>query len=103
EFRRVLFRSHAEASARYEVGLVDKTDFKRAQISLNNARAELKSAEEMRKYKYDYLKMLLAIPSNSPISLSFADQNMEASILLDTTELLQIANRSEERRVGKEW
>lgn len=94
-----LERQHAEASARYEVGLVDKTDFKRAQISLNNARAELKSAEEMRKYKYDYLKMLLAIPSNSPISLSFADQNMEASILLDTTELLQIANRVEYRQL----
>src|SRR5690606_1999103 len=56
-----LERQHAEASARYEVGLVDKTDYKRAQISLNNAKAELKSAQELRKYKYDYLKMLLAI------------------------------------------
>lgn len=90
-----LERQHQEASARYEVGLVDKTDYKRAQISLNNARAELKSAQELRKYKYDYLKMLLAIPTNDPLSLSFADQNMEASILLDTTELLQIANRVE--------
>ena len=90
-----LERQHAEASARYEVGLVDKTDYKRAQISLNNARAELKSAQELRKYKYDYLKMLLAIPGNSPITLSFVDQNMETSILLDTTELLQIANRVE--------
>ncbi|NGF57907.1 TolC family protein [Parapedobacter sp. SGR-10] len=90
-----LERQHAEASARYEVGLVDKTDYKRAQISLNNAKAELKSAQELRKYKYDYLKMLLAIPSGQSITLSFVDQNMESSILLDTTELLQIANRVE--------
>lgn len=90
-----LERQHAEASARYEVGLVDKTDYKRAQISLNNAKAELKSAQELRKYKYDYLKMLLAIPSGQSLSLSFVDQNMESSILLDTTELLQIANRVE--------
>lgn len=90
-----LERQHAEASARYEVGLVDKTDYKRAQISLNNAKAELKSAQELRKYKYDYLKMLLAIPPGQSITLSFVDQNMESSILLDTTELLQIANRVE--------
>ncbi len=90
-----LERQHAEASARYEVGLVDKTDFKRAQISLNNARAELKSARELRKYKYDYLKMLLAIPGEQSLSLSFTDQNMETTLLLDTSELLQITNRVE--------
>ncbi len=94
-----LERQHAEASARYEVGLVDKTDYKRAQISLNNARAELKSAQELRKYKYDYLKMLLAIPINQSLSLSFANENMETSILLDTTELLQITNRVEFRQI----
>ncbi|ERJ59258.1 TolC family protein [Sphingobacterium paucimobilis] len=90
-----LERQHTEANARYEVGLVDKTDFKRAQISLNNAKADLKTASENRKYKYDYMKMLLAIPNNQPLSLSFANQSMESSILLDTTELLQIAHRVE--------
>lgn len=90
-----LDRQYKEANARYEVGLVDKTDYKRAQISLNNANAQLKSATEMRKYKYDYLKMLLAIPAEEGVSLSFANQNMESNILLDTTELLQIANRVE--------
>lgn len=90
-----LERQYTEANARYEVGLVDKIDFKRAQISLNNAKADLKSASENRKYKYDYLKLLLAIPSSQPLSLSFVDQSMERNILLDTTELLQIANRVE--------
>jgi outer membrane protein TolC len=50
-----LNRQYTEANARYETGLVDKTDYKRAQISLNNAKAELKTALEFRKYKYDYL------------------------------------------------
>lgn len=90
-----LERQFTEANARYEVGLVDKTDFKRAQISLNNAKADLKTASENRKYKYDYMKLLLAIPTAQPISLSFANQSMESNILLDTTELLQIANRVE--------
>lgn len=90
-----LERQYTEANARYEVGLVDKTDYKRAQISLNNAKASLRSAIEARKYKYDYLKSLLAIPNAQPLSLSFANQSMESNILLDTTELLQIANRVE--------
>lgn len=90
-----LQRQLTEAKARYEVGLVDKTDFKRAQISLNNANAELKSASESRKYKYDYLKMLLAIPMEQPLSLSFAGQNLESNILIDTTETLQFTNRVE--------
>ena len=41
------------------------------------------------------MKLLLAIPTAQPISLSFANQSMESNILLDTTELLQIANRVE--------
>ena len=94
-----LERQLTEATSRYEVGLVDKTDFKRAQISLNNAKASLKSAQENRKYKYDYLKSILNIPSESTVSLSFADQNMESNILLDTAELLQVANRVEFKQI----
>lgn len=90
-----LQRQYSEAKARYETGLVDKTDFKRAQISLNNANAELKSAKEMRKYKYDYMKLLLSMPQDEQITLSFTNQNMESNILLDTTELLQVAKRVE--------
>src|SRR5690606_20905956 len=62
-------------------------------------RAELKSARELRGYKYDYLKMLLAIPREQSLSLSFMDQNMETSVLLDTSEMLQIADRVEFRQL----
>ncbi len=95
-----LERQLTEANARYEVGLVDKIDHKRAQISLNNTKASLKSAIENRKYKYDYLKMLLALPTQQSLTLSFADQNLEGNILLDTAELLQIANRVEFKQVS---
>lgn len=90
-----LKRQYTEANARYETGLVDKTDYKRAQISLNNANAELRSANEARKYKYDYLKYLLNISTSEEVTLSFANQALESNILLDTTELLNIANRVE--------
>lgn len=94
-----LERQHKEATARYETGLVDKTDYKRALISLNNAKAQLKSATEARNYKYDYLKMLLGMNIEQNVSLSFENQAMEANILLDTTELLSIANRVEFRQL----
>ena len=94
-----LQRQYTEANARYETGLVDKTDYKRAQISLNNAKAQLKSAEEARKYKYDYLKSLLNIESNEEVSLSFAGQSMEANILLDTTEVLDMNKRVEYKQL----
>lgn len=94
-----LERQYAEAKARYEVGLVDKTDYQRALISLNNAKAELKSTFEIRKYKYDYLKMLLAIPTQEQISLSFLGQDMESNILIDTVQNLQISSRVEYRNL----
>jgi len=94
-----LKRQYTEANARYETGLVDKIDYKRAQISLNNANAQLKSANEARKYKYDYLKSLINIPTAEEISLSFVNQSLESNILLDTTELLHIADRVEFRQL----
>lgn len=94
-----LERQLSEATSRYEVGLVDKTDFKRAQISLNNSKASLKSAQENRKFKYDFLKSLLNIPLQDKLTLSFANQSMESNILLDTAELLQVANRVEYKQV----
>ena len=94
-----LERQLTEATSRYEVGLVDKTDFKRAQISLNNAKASLKSAIENRKFKYDFLKSILNIPAKENVSLSFANQSMESNILLDTAELLQVANRVEFKQI----
>ncbi|MGO1245376.1 MAG: TolC family protein [Sphingobacterium sp.] len=95
-----LTRQYNEANIRYETGLVDKTDYKRAQISLNNAKAELKTSKEMRNYKYDYLKMLLGMSKVQNISLSFENQSMESNILLDTTELLNIANRVEFKQLN---
>ncbi|MGX1641959.1 TolC family protein [Sphingobacterium sp. NPDC055431] len=94
-----LNRQYTEANARYETGLVDKTDYKRAQISLNNAKAELKSALEFRKYKYDYLKTLLGMNPTNGLTLSFENQNMESNVLMDTTDVMNYNNRVELRQL----
>lgn len=92
-------RQFDDALVRYEVGIVDKTDHKRAQISLNNAQADLKKTHEFRKYKYDYLKQLLALPLTHTIDLSSNEENLEGRVAMDTVEVLQIGQRVEYRQL----
>lgn len=94
-----LEKQFQDAKAQYEVGLVDKTDFQRAQISLSNSNADLKRTEELLKYKYAYLKALIGYDADSDLSLSFNGQEMEQQVLLDTTDMLNYQNRVEYRQL----
>ena len=51
-----------DAFYQYQSGITDKTDYKRATISLNNAKAQKKNGEESLKAKYAYLKELMGYP-----------------------------------------
>lgn len=94
-----LEKQYQDSKAQYEVGLVDKTDFQRAQISLSNSKADLKRTEELLKYKYAYLKSLIGYQSDQTLTLSFNGQEMEQDILLDTTDMLNYQNRVEYRQL----
>lgn len=84
-----------DARAQYEGGLVDKTDFKRAQISLSNSQADKKRIVEMMKYKYAYLKQLMGYPAEQNLELVFNNTSMEREALIDTTLQLNYKNRIE--------
>lgn len=86
-----------DSKAQYEAGIVDKTDFQRAQISLSNSRADKKRTDELLKYKYAYLKGLIGYNSQNNLSLTFSNRTMEQDVMLDTTQLLQYENRIEYR------
>ena len=86
-----------DAKAQYEGGLVDKTDYQRAQISLSNSRADKKRTEELLKYKYAYIKGLIGYNPEKDFSLSFNTQTMEQHVLLDTMQVLTPQNRIEYR------
>ncbi|PWG78764.1 TolC family protein [Pararcticibacter amylolyticus] len=88
-----------DAYAQYEGGLVDKTDYKRAQISLSNSLADKKRITELLKYKYSYLKQLMGYPAEKDISLTFSNTNMESEASIDTTQQLNYQNRVEFRQV----
>lgn len=94
-----LEKQFQDAKAQYEVGLVDKTDFQRAQISLSNSKADLKRTEELLKYKYAYIKALIGYDADKDLSLSFNGQEMEQGVLLDTTDMLNYQNRVEFREL----
>jgi outer membrane protein TolC len=90
-------RSLKDAKAQYEAGVVDKTDYKRATIALNNAIAAKKSNEEALKAKTEYLKALLNYPIGQSLTIVYDSAQLENEIGLDTLQLIDINKRIEYR------
>ncbi|HEY9004582.1 TolC family protein [Ohtaekwangia sp.] len=86
-----LERSLKDSYSRYTSGVADKTDYKRAQISLNNARASLKSAREQLLYKQEYLKMLMGYPVHGSLNVQYDSAQMENEIAFDTTQQINFS------------
>lgn len=84
-----------DATARYEVGLVDQTDFKRARIALRNSQVDLKRTQELLQYKYEYIKELIGLKAGDKISLSLEDTDVDGEVLLDIQDYAQTENRIE--------
>jgi outer membrane protein TolC len=63
---------------------VDKTDYKRATISLNNAKAQKKTEEEALKANYAQLVQLMGYTGKDSVHLSYDSASMETEVSLDT-------------------
>jgi outer membrane protein len=74
---------------------VDNTDYKRATISLNNARAERKQAEELLKSRYAVLKEEMGYPPAADLLLEHDSTAMEHEASLDTAQAVHVENRIE--------
>jgi outer membrane protein len=79
----------------YQGGIVDKTDYKRATITLSNTQATLKSNQELLKYKLEYLKMLMGYPIGGDLDIVYDTLQMENEILIDTAQQVDYSNRIE--------
>jgi outer membrane protein TolC len=90
-----LERSLKDARARYDAGIVDKTDFKRAMIALNNAKASKKSGEEMLKAKTSYLKALMNYPESGILQIIYDSASLQQEITLDTLQNVDFSLRIE--------
>jgi len=92
-----LQRSLKDAQSQYNSGLTDKTDYKRAMISLSNAKASLKSNQELLTYKVEYLKTLMGYPVKGDLTIVYDTLQMEQEINLDTLQTADYTNRIEFR------
>lgn len=90
-----LQQSLKDAYYQYQSGITDKTDYKRATISLNNAKALKKQEEEALTAKEAYLKELLGYPASAPLPLSYDTAQLSSQILIDTTQTVNYDNRIE--------
>jgi len=88
-------QSLKDAYYQYQAGIVDKTDYKRATISLNNAKAQKKFGDENLKAKYAYLKELMGYPDDKTFDLEYDTTQMENQVLIDTTQTVDYNNRIE--------
>ncbi len=92
----LLQRSLKDAYNQYKGGLVDKTDYQRATISLNNSKAQLKTAEEELKSRYALLKLYMSYPSDSALMLTYDSAEMANQITaVDTNLAVDYNNRIE--------
>lgn len=88
-------QSLQDAYYQYQSGLVDKTDYKRATIALNNAKSQKKSGEEALKSKTAYMKELMGLNDTQQFDLRYDTLQMENEIYLDTTQTVNYNNRIE--------
>jgi outer membrane protein TolC len=92
----LLQRSLQDAYNQYKGGLVDKTDYQRATISLNNTKALKKTAEEQLKSRQALLKLLMSFPPDSALELVYDTGEMEREVTsLDTLQAVDFNNRIE--------
>lgn len=84
-----------DALSQYKSGIVDKTDYQRATISLNNAQSEEHQARELYKARVAVLKQQMGYPASSPLELKIDSTEWEAEIRMDTTQEVRYENRVE--------
>jgi outer membrane protein len=86
-----------DAYNRYLAGVVDKTDYKQATISLNNSIATRKQTEEAIKSKLAYLKQIMGISAGHNLVLSYDTTRYQQESSIDTLQKLDVNNRIEYR------
>jgi len=92
-------RSLKDTYNQYQAGITDKTDYKRAMIALNNAKAAKKSNEEILKAKTEYLKYLMGYPDKASLNIVYDSLQMEKEALVDTLQDVNYTNRIEYKQL----
>jgi outer membrane protein TolC len=76
-------------------GIVDKTDYDEAVISLNNSLFLLRQAQEAVRPQYGQLKQVMGYPPTAHFNVVYDTLQMQNDIAFDTTQQLQFEKRIE--------
>lgn len=76
-------------------GVVDKTDYDEAVISLNNSLFSLRQAQENVRPQYAQLKQVMGYPPQQQFNVIYDTLQMQQDIVFDTTQQLQFEKRPE--------
>jgi len=90
-----LEQNSKDTYSQYKSGVVDKTDYMRASISLNNALAEKEQDTGLLKVSMAQLKGLMGYPPAEDLKLDYDRSKMENDVLTDTTQKVIYENRIE--------
>lgn len=90
-----LQKSLNDAFYRYQSGVTDKTDYKRAQITLNNTTALKQANEAALVAKLEYLKNLMGYPTYAPLAVEYDSLQMEREVAFDTLQQPDYSRRIE--------
>ncbi|WP_297337881.1 TolC family protein [Algoriphagus sp.] len=88
-------KQYQDAKNRFEVGLVDKTDFQRALIALANLKSNRNRVETSLKAKHAFLKEIAGFPVDQDLSLDYDYTEMEGRAKLDSGLDFSLENRVE--------
>ena len=90
-----LERSLKDARAQFDAGIKDKTDYKRATIALNNAKASRSALDELLRAKEDILKSLINYPEQASLPVVYDSLSLEKEIILDVATPVDYSKRIE--------
>jgi outer membrane protein len=90
-----LERNLKDTYNQYQGGIVDKTDYKRATITLNNSKAQRKTNEETLRAKYAVLLQLMGYNHKDSVRLLYDSTQMESEVLIDTMATVEFSKRIE--------
>jgi outer membrane protein TolC len=96
---RRLSRNYQDARNRYDAGIVDKTDYLQAEISLNNSKASRKQSLEAVNANTAYLQQLMGLPAGRLVELKYDTLQLEQEAVVDTLARLDPTNRIEYQQV----
>lgn len=95
-------RSLQDAYNQYQAGIADKTDYKRAQITLNNSKATKQSNENLLTAKLEQLKALMNYPLSQSLNIVYDSLAMERQLDLDTLQNVNYIDRVEYSQLATE-